>query len=186
MYGGKAEWNMQEPFGRLENLVQGTIQIIDHMTTDSSDDETLRQMKQILQQEYDKIAGLKGQVSDVDKSRQTFASMQQSISQVQQLIDPVESDSLEKYKQETGGAMQQFESQPLDEQKRETEAYHGKIDYRSAVKIQENLNKIKSELLDLSGNMERSVQNQWAPVDPSGGASAYQSDRDPSPPSLSP
>ena len=177
---------MQEPFGRLENLVQGTIQIIDHMTMNSPDDETLRRMKQILQQGYDNLTGLKGQVSDVDKSRQTFASLQQSIHQVQQMIDPVATHSLETYRQETGGAMQQFESRPLDEQKQETEAYHGKIDYRSAVKIQENLNKIKSELLDLSGNLERSVQNQWAPVDPSDGASAHQYDRDPSPPSLSP
>lgn len=178
---------MHETLSRLENLVQGSIQILDHMKLNSPDDRKLQQMKQVLEQEYDKVRSLSTQTGDVGQSRQTIASMQQKIHELEQMLEPLEGGLQQEYKQDTGNATDQFERRPLEEQKRETETYHSKIDYRSAVKLQDNFNKIGSELLELSGSLEHSALA--ASADRGVGANATATadfDHDPAPPTISP
>jgi len=197
---------MHETLGRLENLVQGCIRILDHMKVGGPDDQKLEQAKRALEQEYDHVVGLSGRLDDIEQCRRTVATMQRRIHEIAEMLEPVRSQLAQEYRQRTGNATDAFERRPLDEQKEDTATYHSKIDLRSAEKLEDNMDKIVRELLELSFRLEQSERRDARNAAQHGGgfkaagaakfdedrsagfdrAPVPEFDRDPAPPSLSP
>ncbi|TCZ75190.1 hypothetical protein E0485_18785 [Paenibacillus albiflavus] len=115
---------------RVRELLDASIQIIDHMEENGAAASKVQQIKQALQQQAD-------QMSSSSSSQGTS-----SIDQILQLVNQLEDETGTSYQQATGGGVEQFESKSLDEQLHASQAYHEKIDYKSMKKVKENLEQI--------------------------------------------
>lgn len=150
---------MQESLNRLENLLQGSIQILDHMKQgegqDAEVDETVLQMQQVLQEEYRRVSDFTALDGDLDEGRQAISMMQKKLDEVGGMLEPMKEQWTARYHETTDGSPEQYEEQSLEKQKQQELSYHEKIDSKSAIKLQENLEAMNMELLELSGSIMR-------------------------------
>lgn len=144
---------MNETYSQLENLVQGSIQIADHMQMDASSESQLQQIRGTLQHIYRDLDDLSRLEGDSNQHKNITAQMHQHVLRANEMLQPLKSELAHIYQQETDGSPDQFEVQSLHQQQADEKAYHGKIDFLSAEKLQENLDKIDNELKALEGRL---------------------------------
>ncbi|GAA0321143.1 hypothetical protein GCM10008967_09590 [Bacillus carboniphilus] len=132
---------------RLQILIGDTLQILDHMEVDSEHTELLTTIKNRLNE-------LKGKTKAVtndsgNQSLNSVASMSKSLSELTDMVIQLEANLMMDYQNSTGNQIDQYQQLSLEEQLEQTENYHNKIDYLSAVKIRENLNRMREVLLSI-------------------------------------
>lgn len=124
---------------RLQELVEDTLQILNHMKVGSENNGLLQQIKMELNE----------QKSAIDKltSKATTVSINKSLDELNSMVLQLETNLLEDYKQSTGDQIDQYELLSLEDQMEQTDNYHNKIDSLSATKIRENINQMNEVLL---------------------------------------
>jgi methyl-accepting chemotaxis protein len=125
---------MEHNVERVRELLDASIQIIDHMEESGETASQVKQIKQAMQQQLRQLSS--GTIVSTDH-------LQSSISQITQMVAQLEDQTLDSYNEATGNAMEQFEMKSLDEQLHASHAYHEKIDFKSMKKIKQNLEEIK-------------------------------------------
>ncbi|RWR04916.1 hypothetical protein QNH23_03970 [Siminovitchia fortis] len=132
---------------RLKKLMDASLQILDHMIVDPSDAGKLRHIKEMMHEENRKLSNIYNKDTD-QRSFSAATSMRQNIDEIIKVVDQFKGNLREDYRLSSQD-IEQFEQLSIDEQSQKTEAYHDKIDYKSMVKLKENLNRINDELLRL-------------------------------------
>ncbi|GIN59055.1 hypothetical protein J8TS2_33740 [Lederbergia ruris] len=138
---------MQGALKRLQILMGDTIQILDHMEVDPNLDQILQHIKNGLNEENTKIA--ESTNNTVEEQVDKAVSMTINLEEINNLVQQLEASLLENYKHSTGNEINQYEQMSLEEQLEQTESYHNKIDYLSAAKIRENINRMNEVLLSI-------------------------------------
>lgn len=138
---------MQDALKRLQILMGDTLQILDHMEVDPKHNQMLQHIKNGLNEENTKIAEFTNNTVEerVDKA----VSITINLNEINNLVQQLETSLMENYKNSTGNDIKQYEQMSLEEQLAQTESYHNKIDYLSAAKIRENVNRMNEVLLSI-------------------------------------
>jgi uncharacterized protein YukE len=177
---------MQQSARRLQEIMDSSLQILAHMEVDPQKADRLQTIKTMLNEESRKLSGLLNGPGN-ESSRQDMAAMRQRLEEISTLLNDLSGDLLEDYNQSAGHNRQEYERMDIGLQQENAEAYHDKIDYRSAVKLQENVNKMNSELREWSGSIEHDLlQRRENAGAGTAMASAPEYDNDPAPSHLSP
>ncbi|WP_312096148.1 hypothetical protein [Niallia sp.] len=136
---------MESASSRLEILMGDTLQILDHMIVDSDKEDMLQQVKNELQEQYNKIDGLTKSDEEIIN---TALSMTQNLDRISNIVQQLEVSLMADYENSTG-SIDEYQHMSIDEQREQPESYHDKIDYLSAVKIRENLHKMNEVLVSI-------------------------------------
>ncbi|MCB5936282.1 hypothetical protein LI012_18320 [Caldibacillus thermoamylovorans] len=73
----------------------------------------------------------------------------ENLNKSNEIVQKLESILLDDYQSTTEHRIEQYEQLSLENQMEQTETYHDKIDYLSAVKIRENINRMTEVLLQI-------------------------------------
>lgn len=136
---------MENSSKRLQILMGDTLQILDHMKVDEDQDTLLQQVKNDLQaqnSQMDRLSKLDEEIIN------TAISMTQSLDRINNMVQQLEASLMKDYQTSTGG-IDEYQHMSIDEQREQPESYHDKIDYLSAVKIRENINRMNEVLLSI-------------------------------------
>lgn len=133
---------MEQRLERLEQLIDASVQILEHMEIPGQGNARVKQLKDMLRHEYDQVASIRHQEAD----QQTLHNISSRLGEIQVMIDRLQEETLNTYEQVTDGKVDRFEAQTIAEQQDDPEGYHGKIDFNSAVKLQDNLAQMQREL----------------------------------------
>ncbi|WP_400246084.1 hypothetical protein AB3U99_05330 [Niallia sp. JL1B1071] len=136
---------MENASKRLQILMGDTLQILDHMKVDADKDTMLQQIKNDLQEQNSQMERLTKSDEEIIN---TAISMTQSLDRINNLVQQLEASLMEDYQASTGG-IDEYQHMSIDEQREQPESYHDKIDYLSAVKIRENINRMNEVLLSI-------------------------------------
>lgn len=136
---------MENASRRLQILMGDTLQILDHMKVDADKDTMLQQVKSDLQEQNSQMDRLTKSDEEIIN---TAISMTQSLDRINNLVQQLEASLMEDYQTSTGG-IDEYQHMSIDEQREHPESYHDKIDYLSAVKIRENINRMNEVLLSI-------------------------------------
>lgn len=136
---------MNEQIQQLHDLMEDTLQILDHMIVDPKYERM----------HTDIINGLTAQKNYFaqvnNPTQESLGAMIDLLMKMKEVARYLEGDLLDDYKKATGNAIAQYEQMSLTDQMEQTETYHDKIDYLSAVKVKKNFSKM-IELLNSLGN----------------------------------
>lgn len=136
---------MENSSKRLQILMGDTLQILDHMKVDEDQDTLLQQVKNDLQaqnSQMDRLSKLDEEIIN------TAISMTQSLDRINNMVQQLEASLMKDYQTSKGG-IDEYQHMSIDEQREQPESYHDKIDYLSAVKIRENINRMNEVLLSI-------------------------------------
>jgi len=122
---------------RIQELLEASIQIADHMNESGVAGQQIEQLKQLLHTQFQQATGVGG-----DPAWELHGKLVQA----EQLLEGLERHAEESYVDETGGDTSEFEAKSLYEQRQYVQAYHEKIDYLSLKKIRNNLDQIRTIL----------------------------------------
>ena len=136
---------MENASKRLQILMGDTLQLLDQMKVDADKDTMLQQVKNDLQEQNDQMDRLTKSDEEITN---TAISMTQSLDRINNLVQQLEASLMEDYQASTGG-IDEYQHMSIDEQREQPESYHDKIDYLSAVKIRENINRMNEVLLSI-------------------------------------
>lgn len=136
---------MENASKRLQILMGDTLQILDHMKVDADKDTMLQQVKNDLQEQNNRMENLTQSDEEIIN---TAISMTQSLDRINNLVQQLEASLMKDYQTSTG-AIDEYQHMSIDEQREQPESYHDKIDYLSAVKIRENINRMNEVLLSI-------------------------------------
>lgn len=136
---------MQDALTRLDILMGDTQQILDHMKVDSEYVETLANIKKGLEEERRKIEDINHHTGESQTN--AAVSMTQNLARINDMVQKLEAKLLNDYQKSTDDQIDQYEEMSLEEQMEQKETYHDKIDYLSAAKIRDNINRMNEVLL---------------------------------------
>ncbi|GAB6991727.1 hypothetical protein [Paenibacillus pini] len=128
---------MNQATERIQDLLNASIQIIDHMEESGETASQVKQIKQMLQQQTAQLT---------NGSIQSLESLNPSLAQVLRVVNQLQQETEQKYSEATGNATEQFEAKEIEKQLQFPAAYHEKIDYKSLHKISLNLEEAQSLL----------------------------------------
>lgn len=139
---------MGDAFERLQALMGDTMQILDHMIVDEKHQALLSSIKDGLQEQYrqaEQVSYLRG-----DERLNAALVITQNLNQINQNVHQLEQNLLADYKDSTDDNIEAYEQLAYENQLKQEEAYHDKIDYLSAVKIRKNINRMNGILLSIN------------------------------------
>ncbi|WP_010269244.1 hypothetical protein [Paenibacillus senegalensis] len=131
---------MDSAWNRVEELMDASLQILNHMEVHNADSAEWEQLTEKLKQQKYRLQSISG--AD-QPALQTF---KQTVAGLQQQAVELERHLQQDYQNATEQGIDAYEEQSLDEQMKNDDAYHGKIDDKSAIKLIENLAKLDEEL----------------------------------------
>ncbi len=136
---------MEDAKKRLQILLGDTLQVLEHMiVVDSEYNEMLRYIKDGLNEHKRKTAEI-----SLEELMNEANTIIKKLNDINSKVQKLESNLLEDYKKTTDNDIEGYEDLSIDEQRKQTETYHDKIDYLSAVKVKENINEIIEILVKL-------------------------------------
>jgi len=122
---------------RIQELLEASIQIAEHMKESGEIGKQIEQLKQLLHTQVQQGIGY---------GEDSAWELHGKLVQAEQLLEGLERHAEETYLDETGGDASEYEAKSLYEQRQYIQAYHEKIDYLSLKKIRSNLDQIRSIL----------------------------------------
>ncbi|MCU9612662.1 hypothetical protein OEV98_03665 [Caldibacillus lycopersici] len=138
---------MSDALRRLEILMGDTLQILDHMKVNSVHNDILRTIKHSIKEQNNKVEALSKHTGE--QRIQSAVSMTKQLHAINTKVQQLETQLMEEYKQATGNQIESYEQMAFEEQVEQKETYHNKIDYLSATKIQENINRMNEVLYSI-------------------------------------
>lgn len=128
---------MEKIFRDLEALMRDTLQILDHMIVDGEKDHLQKQIHQSLVRQCEMVGNF------ADRNKSLLDSISKELTFIEDNVRQLEQILYHDFQDVTNQQMEQFQQMAIEEQKEQTEAYHVKIDYLSALKVRENVERMK-------------------------------------------
>lgn len=138
---------MENALEQLYALMGDTLQILDHMIVDDRHEDMRYSVKNGLEEQRQLVSEMKNASREEQQIAAVFIN--NSLNELNDTVQKLETNLLDDYKTTTENRIEQFQQLSLEHQMEETEAYHDKIDYLSAVKTRENLNRMTEILLQM-------------------------------------
>lgn len=121
----------------------------------------------------------------VKTNRDRFAELRQTVHQILQWTEELQTQTAELYRKQTGDRKEQFEElSPALQEQTNPFAYQTRLAFKELGKLVDALGRLNGELLDLSARLEQ-ADLQSKPAMPDAGP-MHTMDHDPAPPTLSP
>lgn len=128
---------LEKIFRDLEALMRDTLQILDHMIVDGEKDHLQKQIHQSLVRQCEMVGNF------ADRNKSLLDSISKELTFIEDNVRQLEQILYHDFQDVTNQQMEQFQQMAIEEQKEQTEAYHVKIDYLSALKVRENVERMK-------------------------------------------
>jgi hypothetical protein len=138
---------MENALEQLEMLLDDTLQILDHMVVDREYEDMLTSVKNGLLMQKQSVKEMKNTSREEQQIAANF--IDENLIKLNEIVQKLESILLDNYQSTTEHRIEQYEQLSLENQMEQTETYHDKIDYLSAVKIRENINRMTEMLLQI-------------------------------------
>lgn len=152
----------QQRVNRLEELTQASLQILEHFQSDGTMQENAEKIRSALEDQRQRLAECRQNASQLHAAA---GGLKQRLSDCERLCAEMEQQQKAEYKRQAGGSLERFESKPLDDQLKAEEAYHDKIDYKSLVKLRENIGKMIAELQAVGASSAAETPSLTAALD---------------------
>jgi hypothetical protein len=139
---------MQHTLERIEELLNESAQIMDHLILDGSDQPTAEQLNEEIRQQLRTVSEMirHGNAQEVSSAE----SVRQAVDNIRRQLGRLRAEIRDQYEQSTNNAIETYEAKAIEEQQENPEAYHDKIDYKSLVKVEENLSKAMEQLSQMA------------------------------------
>lgn len=128
-------------------LLDDTLQIVDHMVVDREYEDMLTSVKNGLLMQRQSVKEMRNTSREEQQIAANF--IDENLNKLNEIVQKLESILLDDYQSTTEHRIEQYEQLSLENQMEQTETYHDKIDYLSAVKIRENINRMTEVLLQI-------------------------------------
>lgn len=138
---------MENSLERLYALMSDTFQIFDHMIVDERHEDLRNLVKNELEEQRQLVSEMKNAAQEEQHIAAVFITNR--LNELNDNVQKLEMNLLDDYRTTTENRNEQFQQRSLENQMEKTEAYHNKIDYLSAVKIRENINRMTEILLQM-------------------------------------
>ncbi len=138
---------MENALEQLEMLLDDTLQILDHMVVDREYEDMLTSVKNGLLMQRQSVKEMRNTSREEQQIAANF--IDENLNKLNEIVQKLESILLNDYQSTTEHRIEQYEQLSLENQMEQTETYHDKIDYLSAVKIRENINRMTEVLLQI-------------------------------------
>lgn len=138
---------MENALEQLEMLLDDTLQIVDHMVVDREYEDMLTSVKNGLLMQRQSVKEMRNTSREEQQIAANF--IDENLNKLNEIVQKLESILLDDYQSTTEHRIEQYEQLSLENQMEQTETYHDKIDYLSAVKIRENINRMTEVLLQI-------------------------------------
>ncbi|MEK0285975.1 hypothetical protein [Caldifermentibacillus hisashii] len=138
---------MENGLEQLEMLLDDTLQIVDHMVVDREYEDMLTSVKNGLLMQRQSVKEMRNTSREEQQIAANF--IDENLNKSNEIVQKLESILLDDYQSTTEHRIEQYEQLSLENQMEQTETYHDKIDYLSAVKIRENINRMTEVLLQI-------------------------------------
>ncbi|KIO70638.1 hypothetical protein NSQ96_05385 [Caldifermentibacillus hisashii] len=138
---------MENGLEQLEMLLDDTLQIVDHMVVDREYEDMLTSVKNGLLMQRQSVKEMRNTSREEQQIAANF--IDENLNKLNEIVQKLESILLDDYQSTTEHRIEQYEQLSLENQMEQTETYHDKIDYLSAVKIRENINRMTEVLLQI-------------------------------------
>lgn len=138
---------MENTLEQLEMLLDDTLQIVDHMVVDREYEDMLTSVKNGLLMQRQSVKEMRNTSREEQQIAANF--IDENLNKLNEIVQKLESILLVDYQSTTEHRIEQYEQLSLENQMEQTETYHDKIDYLSAVKIRENINRMTEVLLQI-------------------------------------
>lgn len=138
---------MENALEQLEMLLDDTLQILDHMVVDREYEDMLTSVKNGLIMQKQSVKEMRNTSREEQQIAANF--IDENLNKLNEIVQKLESILLDDYQSTTEHRIEQYEQLSLENQMEQTETYHDKIDYLSAVKIRENINRMTEVLLQI-------------------------------------
>ncbi|MCM3475912.1 hypothetical protein NSS89_06000 [Caldifermentibacillus hisashii] len=138
---------MENGLEQLEMLLDDTLQIVDHMVVDREYEDMLTSVKNGLLMQRQSVKEMRNTSREEQQIAANF--IDENLNKLNEIVQKLESILLDDYQSTTEHRIKQYEQLSLENQMEQTETYHDKIDYLSAVKIRENINRMTEVLLQI-------------------------------------
>ncbi|AWI11708.1 hypothetical protein CQJ30_05770 [Caldibacillus thermoamylovorans] len=138
---------MENALEQLEMLLDDTLQIVDHMVVDREYEDMLTSVKNGLFMQRQSVKEMRNTSREEQQIAANF--IDENLNKLNEIVQKLESILLDDYQSTTEHRIEQYEQLSLENQMEQTETYHDKIDYLSAVKIRENINRMTEVLLQI-------------------------------------
>ncbi len=138
---------MENTLEQLEMLLDDTLQIVDHMVVDREYEDMLTSVKNGLLMQRQSVKEMRNTSREEQQIAANF--IDENLNKLNEIVQKLESILLDDYQSTTEHRIKQYEQLSLENQMEQTETYHDKIDYLSAVKIRENINRMTEVLLQI-------------------------------------
>lgn len=138
---------MENGLEQLEMLLDDTLQIVDHMVVVREYEDMLTSVKNGLLMQRQSVKEMRNTSREEQQIAANF--IDENLNKLNEIVQKLESILLDDYQSTTEHRIEQYEQLSLENQMEQTETYHDKIDYLSAVKIRENINRMTEVLLQI-------------------------------------
>ncbi|CEE00900.1 MULTISPECIES: hypothetical protein [Bacillaceae] len=138
---------MENGLEQLEMLLDDTLQIVDHMVVDREYEDMLTSVKNGLLMQRQSVKEMRNTSREEQQIAANF--IDENLNKLNEIVQKLESILLDDYQSTTEHRIEQYEQLSLENQMEQTETYHDKIDYLSAVKIRENINRMTEVMLQI-------------------------------------
>ncbi|MEN0658880.1 hypothetical protein NST11_05750 [Caldifermentibacillus hisashii] len=138
---------MENGLEQLEMLLEDTLQIVDHMVVDREYEDMLTSVKNGLLMQRQSVKEMRNTSREEQQIAANF--IDENLNKLNEIVQKLESILLDDYQSTTEHRIEQYEQLSLENQMEQTETYHDKIDYLSAVKIRENINRMTEVMLQI-------------------------------------
>lgn len=138
---------MENGLEQLEMLLDDTLQIVDHMVVDREYEDMLTSVKNGLLMQRQSVKEMRNTSREEQQIAANF--IDENLNKSNEIVQKLESILLDDYQSTTEHRIEQYEQLSLENQMEQTKTYHDKIDYLSAVKIRENINRMTEVLLQI-------------------------------------
>lgn len=138
---------MENALEQLEMLLDDTLQIVDHMVVDREYEDMLTSVKNGLLMQRQSVKEMRNTSREEQQIAANF--IDENLNKLNEIVQKLESILLDDYQSTTEHRIEQYEQLSLENQMEQTETYHDKIDYLSAVKIRENINRMTEVMLQI-------------------------------------
>jgi|GEM_PF-1859543 len=139
---------MENTLKQLEMLLDDTLQILNHMVVDQEYEDMLTSVKTGLLMQKQSVKEMRN--ASREEQQITANVIDENLHKLNEMVLKLESILLDDYQTTTEHHIERYEQLSLENQMEQTEPYHDKIDYLSAVKIRENINRMTEILLKIT------------------------------------
>ena len=140
---------------RLEELTQASLQILEHFHSGGAMQQQIETIRSALDDRQRSLAECR---QDPSRLKAISGGLGGRLDDCEKLCAELERKQKADYEKQAGGNPERFEEKPLEDQLAAEEVYRDKIDYKSLVKLRENIGKMRDILSEAGAAWHESAE----------------------------